>query len=557
MTNQFPQNPLGTKISQTKAHLLLLSILTAVLLAPFLNKAFNFDDPLFIWMAKQIHLHPLDPYGFSLNWYGFKMWAWDVIQNPPGVSYYIALAARCLNWSEMALHMSFYMSGLGVVLGTYFLARRVCSKPLLAGLLVLTMPVFLVSSTTVMSDITMLAFFIWAILFWVRGLDANHGLSLLASAFLIVLCILTKYFGIFLIPVLVMYTLIKKRSAGLVAMVYLLIPVLALFWYYFKTLQLYGVSLLLNAATYAGEYSGSYGFKMLEKLLIGLSFTGGCSITMLFFSRFLLKKADLIVSFIFFVLAVCSALYVKKTGLYSFDAFSGLGLLPVLHLCLFIFTGIIMVSVSTRIVWNNRDDHVFLLLHFWMVSTFIFAVFLNWTVNGRSLLPLVPPFCILAARQIDVFPDFDTIKYRLLPSIVAGMLFSFMIAGADCRLADSSREAANAIFRKYGGNINKVYFQGHWGFQYYMEEKGFKALDIKKTALGPGDIVVNPDNNSNVYMPFSNNLVKSDKMEFPVVPWITTMNVHCSAGFYTSVWGPLPFVIGAVPAESYYIYSLK
>ena len=26
--------------------------------APFLAKPFNIDDPLFIWVARQIHLHP-------------------------------------------------------------------------------------------------------------------------------------------------------------------------------------------------------------------------------------------------------------------------------------------------------------------------------------------------------------------------------------------------------------------------------------------------------------------------------------------------------------------
>jgi hypothetical protein len=554
MDNQLIQKSIETKTGKTKLHVLILSILTAALLVPFLKKAFNIDDPLFIWAAKQINLHPFDPYGFSLNWYGFKMWAWEVIQNPPGVSYYISLVARCFNYSEIALHISFFISSLGVVLGTYFLARRVCSKPLLAGLLVLATPVFLVSSTAVMSDITMLALFIWAIVLWVRGLDINDGFSLFSSSVLIVLCISTKYFGIFLILVLAVYTLIKKRAAGFAAAAYLLIPVLFLVYYYFKTLQLYGSALLFNAAGYSVFHNENYGFKILEKYLLGLSFTGGCLITMLFVSKFLLNKKDLKVCFMIFVLTFFSVLLLKKAGLHPFDSFSKLGLLQIWELLIFIFTGIMIIWVSTRIFWNNRHDHVFFLLHFWIVSTFIFAAFLNWTINGRSLLPLVPPFCILAARQIDSFPDFNKIKNRLLLSIIFGMFFSFLLARADCRFADSARDAADAIYKRYGSNVNKVYFQGHWGFQYYMEEKGFKALDNKKTILTIGDIVINPVNNTNVFELFPDKFSMIGKMEFPVIPWIATMQTDSVAGFYSSVWGPLPFVIGVIPIESYYFY---
>jgi hypothetical protein len=38
-----------------------------VLLAPFLAKPFNMDDPLFIWAARQIQAHPLNPYGFPVG----------------------------------------------------------------------------------------------------------------------------------------------------------------------------------------------------------------------------------------------------------------------------------------------------------------------------------------------------------------------------------------------------------------------------------------------------------------------------------------------------------
>ena len=71
-------------------------VATVVSLAPFADKAFNTDDPLFLYAARQICLHPADPYGFKLNWYGSEMPMAEVATNPPLASYYIALVASCI-----------------------------------------------------------------------------------------------------------------------------------------------------------------------------------------------------------------------------------------------------------------------------------------------------------------------------------------------------------------------------------------------------------------------------------------------------------------------------
>ncbi|HEX9286350.1 MAG TPA: hypothetical protein VF999_03675, partial [Thermoanaerobaculia bacterium] len=48
---------------------LLLAVLTALFLLPFVGKAFHVDDTLFLKAARQIREHPFDFYGFSVNWY--------------------------------------------------------------------------------------------------------------------------------------------------------------------------------------------------------------------------------------------------------------------------------------------------------------------------------------------------------------------------------------------------------------------------------------------------------------------------------------------------------
>src|ERR1700737_3738281 len=125
-----------------KTQLLLIAITVAVL-APFLNKAFHIDDPLFLWMAQQIAKHPLDPYGFSVNWATSPQPMWEVMQNPPLCSYYIAAVGSLIGWSEPALHFGFLLWPIMSILATFAMARRFCREPFIAVLLTLFTPAFL------------------------------------------------------------------------------------------------------------------------------------------------------------------------------------------------------------------------------------------------------------------------------------------------------------------------------------------------------------------------------------------------------------------------------
>ncbi|HSP06362.1 MAG TPA: glycosyltransferase family 39 protein, partial [Acidobacteriota bacterium] len=224
----------------------LLIAATILCLVPFSGVAFRIDEPLFVWAAKQITVRPLDPYGFKLIWYTSEMPMSDVAKNPPLASYFIAVVGSLAGWSERALHIAFLLPALGVVLGTYRLARRYCSIPLLAAAVTLLNPCFLVSADSVMCDVMMLAVWIPAVMLWVEGLDPAKPLLLVTSALMVAVCALTKYFGMALIPLLFVYSLARQRRLGVWAF-YLLIPVFILFGYQMWTQATFGRGLLLDA----------------------------------------------------------------------------------------------------------------------------------------------------------------------------------------------------------------------------------------------------------------------------------------------------------------------
>ncbi|HSU53504.1 MAG TPA: glycosyltransferase family 39 protein, partial [Candidatus Dormibacteraeota bacterium] len=216
-----------------------LASLTLLALAPFLAKPFNMDDPLFIWAAKNLFDHPGNPYGFTVNWFGSATPMWDATKNPPLCSYYLSFFGEMFGWSEVALHGAMLLPASAAILGTFRLARRFCKNPFFAALVVLFTPAFLVSATTVMSDVLLLAFWIWAVVFWVERKDGHTrtGKPCL-SGVLMGLAALTKYYGATLIPLLLCYELLKHRRVKLLYP--LVIPVAVLIAYSWWTSRLYG-----------------------------------------------------------------------------------------------------------------------------------------------------------------------------------------------------------------------------------------------------------------------------------------------------------------------------
>src|SRR5271166_5867053 len=100
------------KAGSSTRSLILLTAATLLCLLPFSGKAFHIDDPLFLWSAQHIVRHPLDPYGFQVNWYGWQMPMSEVTKNPPLACYYAAAIGALAGWSERALHLGFLLPTL-------------------------------------------------------------------------------------------------------------------------------------------------------------------------------------------------------------------------------------------------------------------------------------------------------------------------------------------------------------------------------------------------------------------------------------------------------------
>ena len=180
---------------------------------------------------------------------------------------------------------------------------------------------------------------------------------------------------------------------------------------------------------------------------------------------------------------------------------------------------------------------------------------MNWTVNARLVLPLVPAVAILVVRALGSNPKRGSMSWMLAIPLSASLLLSLWVTWSDTKLANSAREAAELIHKATANRSGKVIFLGHWGFQYYREAFGARPLDLGQFSFSSSDTIVEPCNNNNVapwppMMIVSNSLVAINTRK-----WVTTMHRARAAGFYSSIFGVLPFAFGPVPEETYKLIS--
>ncbi len=505
-----------------------------VTLAPFLNKAFHIDDPLFVWMAQQISNHPLDPYGCTVNWASFPEPMWKAMQNPPLCAYYIAAISAMAGWSELALHLGFLIWPVMSVLGTFAVARRFCSVPGTVALAAFFTPVFLVSATNVMCDVMLLALWIWAIECWLAGLESNRWCYFALSAFLITAASLTKYFGIALLPLLATHTLFCGRRKSW-RLLFLLFPIAAMAGYELWTKAAYGQGLFSYAVFYSRTVSSGSKSNLFSQLLTGLAFAGGSILLPAFFGRrrtwFL---AVLGLAAFYFWLPINpdwqlgnNVVAVKIEG----GIFAAIGA-GTIAFCLF--------DLSRE----RSAQSVFLTI--WIVGTFVFAVFLNWSITARTFLPMAPAVAILVVRHVQ----------RSWPIFLAAIV-SLFIACADYVQADSARDAASFAARQLRNSSGTLWFQSHWGFQYYMQRFGSTPLNAHDSEITTGDTMIVPANNTAVTAIRPDKILAAQDRSFRVFPYLTTMGRGTGAAFYSSARGPIPWAIDRVPPETYYVVRFR
>ncbi len=539
-------------------HRVAVAVCVAALLAPFVDRPLHVDDPVTVWVARQIVAHPADFYGFDANWHGRLAPLSEQMQNPPLSGYLAAAITATLGGSERALHLGFLIPAIAAALGIHAIARRLCGDALLATAIAVLAPAFVVTAANLSSDVPMLACFCWAIALWLRGLDSGRAGLLACAALLAAAAALSKYFGAALLPLLAAYTVARERRAS-GKLLWLALPLVALVGYDAWTRAAYGHGLLLGAGSYALEQRNAGAGLAPRDLLAGLAFLGGGTAPAAFFAHRLwpprvLAAGALAAAALTLAFGASGALGDRATHASAAGAFAF-----ALQASVLVLAGGSVLALALLDLRARRDADA-LLLALLVGGTFVFATALNWTVSARSLIGVVPVVGVLVVRRLEerARTQGDGAPrggWRRLAPLAPAAALAFALLYADARLATTNRDVAIALAQRHGSAAAPLRFLGHWGFQFYAEAAGAHAVDLGRDVLSPGDLLAVPENVSGGggrALPWDAVTVVED-LSVPSSSGLTLLSGHAGAGFYSSLWGPLPFVFGPVPPERYVV----
>jgi len=537
-----------------------IGVVLVACLGPFINKAIHVDDALFVWTAEWIQGHPLDFFGGTVNWGMSAVPMWVANCNPPAMSYFLAGVAALFGWNEIVLHLAGLVVAFTAASGIYSLAKIWCERPLLATMVAIFTPAFLVSGTALMCDVPMLALWVWTIVLWERALQSEQSpWQFVGAGVLIGMAVLTKYSAVTLLPLLLVLSLFRTRKLGW-WLLGLAVPLVMVAGYEWFTARIYGRGLLFAAAHYAQTYRAGFSGGWKAKGIIGLAFAGGSLLPVLFFAPWLWRWRTLLAGGVIFF-GVWLAIFRAGGNLGLIHPWQNLNPMNrwdfALQVALLTTAGLHLLLLATAELWRRRDIGSTILV-LWLVGVLVFATMLNWTVNARSLLPVVPAAAILLVRRLGAGRGSSLTAGGVIWPLIPAAAIALTLVIADYRLANSARTAAQQITANYKPANHQIWFEGHGAFQYYMEKLGGRPLDAERSLLQPGDVVAVP-------------WIGYGRIPFPVgsIGWVghlrfrprSWMNVQeiterGAAGFYDANSGPVPFALGTVPPQDYFVVKV-
>lgn len=540
---------------------IVIGLILVVCLGPFINKAIQVDDALFVWAGEWIQHHPTDFFGSEVIISDSTIPMWKANCNPPLMSYFLAGVASLFGWNENVLHLACLAVAFTAAMGIYSLARIWCERPLLATMIGIITPVFLVSSTTLMCDVLMLAFWIWALVVWERALgNERNGWWFVVAGVLAGLAVLTKYSAVTLLPLLPLLSLLRTRKFGVWWLLGLAVTLMMVAGYEWMTARMYGRGLLFAAAHFAQTHRVEFPGGWPAKGIIGLAFAGGSLLPLMFFAPWLWRRRTLLAMGVI-IFGLFLAVFRLRGNLGLILPWGNIKLLDhwdfLLQVNILTAGGLLLVLLVATEAWERRDI-ITVVLVFWILSGLLFAVVLNWTVSARSFLPIVPAVVILLVRRMGRQQPLISNVWLLGPLIPA-VVITLSVAMGDYRLANSRRTAAEQIVARYKPADHQLWFEGGYGTtQYYLEKLGGQRVDIERSMLLPGDVIVLSWINDAVFTLPAGSVGWDGYLEPRPRWWMNLIGneEHSAAGFYGADSGPVPFAIGGLPSQLYYVVKV-
>jgi len=527
-TSREPEGPISTLIRAAPALLV-----AALVLLPQLNKAYTIDDTVFLWQAKHLLVDPWHPTAFDAVWVDVPQRFSTIMASGP-VQAFMLIPAVHLD-AEWPAHLLQLLLLAMAVWATTSLALRCGLGPrgaAAAALLVVATPAVVAMAATCMPDIPAMAFGVAGIDRLMAWTARRRIRDAAAATIALTLATLTRSHLLLLLvvgAVLVADQAIfdwRKwvRQRWLDAIPLLFVPALALLT--IRTTR-------DPAAAGADLLAAIRGYFVLQRIQGNLTayashWTFCFPLTLPWVAvrwRPLVRGRALWVGLAWF----SGVLRPRLTG----------------HWVIITIGASLSVAVLADILssaWRERDAFK-LACGLWLLLAIPIAVYPH--LPSKYLTASAPAVAILVVHLLKA--EFDAGRRRWAATIVGaavglGLTLGILIIHADATMANFDREAVDRLVRPNVERGRRVWFAGHWGFQWYAERAGAQCVTTTPPHPSPRDLIVVsaaavPPWNA---LPPRPRLRMLEKMEQPSSAG-QIMSAENQAGFFSNGWGDLPW----------------
>ena len=430
---------------------------------PFLNQAIQGDDIYYLAGAQYAQIDPLHPSHARYVFGGVEVSMRGHPHPPLNVWCLAGLLALAGDIREVPFHAAYVVFSLIAALSMWSLARRFSPHPLLATLLFLAVPAFVVNGNSFEADLPFLAFWMASAALFVRAVDDGSKRWLGAAALALALAALAAYQSVLIVPILAVYLWRKRRNWRLGWSGLLVGPLILLAW------QLYERASTgeLPASVVAG-YFQTYGLQSLSNKLKNAAALTGHAAWLLFpalaVAAFWPKARSL---WLVALAAAAGAAFADSHPLFWAS----------------VAIGVLVVASSALRAWKDGDNDT-KFLSMWVLIFFAGALALFFAGSARYLLPMAAPVALVASRALERHPRW------LAAGAGLQLALSLCLSLVNYQHWDGYREFARSLQKET--EAKRVWINGEWGLRYYFESDGGLPLE-RGQAVRPGEMVVSSD----------------------------------------------------------------
>jgi hypothetical protein len=487
----------------------------ALLVAPYLDKPFHIDDPIYLRMAEQIRKEPLHPQRFEFCWDNPDSCgsAHRLAPAAPLMGYFL-VPAQSIEWRAHALQLA---ALLAAILATVSFALRLGWEPFwagAAGMLLVAMPPVVVMTNMAMPEILAMALV-------VIGLERAHAggtLSLLVAGVALGLAPWARPNYLLFLPIAF---LLARRWLPVLLAAALYLALRALTW---ESGAAAAIPAYLLRPDGLWRNFRAFAFYWVFPLPLALTWLA-------------LEGRKLRWRWLWYVPPAISAVLLAVQGIERRGWALYLAILGFASLAAFAWRQ-----------WSDASKRTLTLCLFVPLPALLYAHF-----PAKYLTAAAPALALLLA---------DEFRKRDAGRWLGVICLTFLAAGslmlhADAKFATGGKRAVEELALPHLAAGERLWYSGQWGFSWYAERAGARLYRADREGPKPGDLLLLGDHEGSlgVAQRFPKRSLVERRIYFQT--GAQSMYRPTRTGLHSNLWGELTLGWGSGPVNRYELWRIE